>query len=67
MEAHGGLDFLVCPIGFSHLDLIIQPLDGSTRRNTYSSYRHWNNKARHTDLLDRPQVWLGCKGSLGEG
>jgi len=46
MEAHGGLANFYGngPLSF-HFDY--QPLDGSTRRNTYQTVDTYSNKARH--------------------
>lgn len=61
MEAHGGLAnwYTKGPIAF-HFDY--QPLDGSTRRNTYQTVDMWSNTARHQHYDDRSQEF-GWDGS----
>lgn len=62
MQAHGGLDtwYKNGPLSF-HFDY--EPLDGSTRRNTFQTIDTWNNKARHQHVDDRSQEfgWTGEK------
>jgi len=62
MEAHGGLERFYAngPLSF-HFDY--QPLDGSTRRNTYQTVDTYSNKARHQHIGDRAQEfgWTGEK------
>ncbi len=51
MEAHGGLARWFSN-GYLSFRFDYQPLDGSTRRNTYQIVDTWNNKARHTAYND---------------
>jgi len=70
MEAHGGLDTWYAN-GFLSFRFDYQPLDGSTRRNTYQVIDTWNNKARHTDYADSTssfgwdgkEAWVKAKDS----
>ncbi len=51
MEAHGGLKKWYGN-GALSFRFDYQPLDGSTRRNSYQTIDTWSNKARHTSITD---------------
>ncbi|WP_165747948.1 hypothetical protein [Cellulophaga sp. Z1A5H] len=56
MEAHGGLATWYNN-GYLAFRFDYQPLDGSTRRNSYQTIDTWNNKARHTSYADSTAIF----------
>ncbi|MDP5230412.1 MAG: outer membrane lipoprotein-sorting protein [Cellulophaga sp.] len=70
MEAHGGLSKWY-QNGYLKFRFDYQPLDGSTRRNTYQTIDTWSNKAKHTAYTDSTatfgwdgkEAWVNAKDS----
>lgn len=70
MEAHGGLKNWYAN-GYLSFAFDYQPLDGSTRRNSYQTIDTWNNKALHNSITDTTsffgwdgnEAWVKAKDS----
>tara|TARA_R110002050_G_scaffold1281_4_gene9309 strand:- start:50244 stop:51146 length:903 start_codon:yes stop_codon:yes gene_type:complete len=56
MEAQGGLDTWYRN-GYLSFRFDYQPVDGSTRRNSYQTIDTWNNKARHVSYEDSTAIF----------
>ncbi|QWX84375.1 hypothetical protein H0I23_01620 [Cellulophaga sp. HaHaR_3_176] len=56
MEAQGGLEKWFNN-GYLSFRFDYQPLDGSTRRNSYQTVDTWNNKARHNSVEDTTAIF----------